>query len=398
MNSTLLWNDFGTNGSSLTSTGSDVNWTSCNSTCGGDEEGPSFPYYLRVTVTVCCALTLLVGTCGNLLVLMVVYSNREMRNSTNIFLVNLSVADLLILMTCVPTALVEVHTPPETWVLGRTMCKVVPFVESTVCHGSVMTILAISFERFYAICHPLKAAYTCTKTRAITVTVALWIWTVAITSPILLFTSYGHTIYVDGTTVPVCLTGVHTTSRIVYFTVTTVLLFVVPFPVLVVLYVLITRRLICRRPMLMVSYSRSSSSLKRRRSSSKSDIGMTARRQVISMLIAVAICFFACLLPIRIFYIWYILSPKEQVQRIGLHTYYNILYGCRILLFVNSTINPLFYNAISSKFRQGFRKQLICECSIDGNGSRPTVIARKSTYTISMTTFSSAKTKSVLPI
>lgn len=46
-----------------------------------------------------------------------------MRNSTNIFLTNLSIADLLVLLVCTPTVLVEVNSKPETWVLGQEMCK-----------------------------------------------------------------------------------------------------------------------------------------------------------------------------------------------------------------------------------------------------------------------------------
>lgn len=46
-----------------------------------------------------------------------------MRNSTNIFLTNLSIADLLVLLVCTPTVLVEVNTRPETWVLGHEMCE-----------------------------------------------------------------------------------------------------------------------------------------------------------------------------------------------------------------------------------------------------------------------------------
>lgn len=52
--------------------------------------------------------------------------------------------------------------------------KAVPFVELTVAHASVLTILAISFERYYAICEPLKAGYVCTKARALIICLAAW--------------------------------------------------------------------------------------------------------------------------------------------------------------------------------------------------------------------------------
>ena len=52
--------------------------------------------------------------------------------------------------------------------------KLVPFIELTVAHASILTILAISFERYYAICEPLKAGYVCTKTRAMVICVVCW--------------------------------------------------------------------------------------------------------------------------------------------------------------------------------------------------------------------------------
>lgn len=90
-----------------------------------DDVTEMFPVYMRATVTLFCVLVLVIGVCGNLLVPLVVWSNRDMRNSTNIFLVNLSIADLLILVTCVPTVLIEIHSRPEVWVIGEAMCKFV---------------------------------------------------------------------------------------------------------------------------------------------------------------------------------------------------------------------------------------------------------------------------------
>lgn len=53
--------------------------------------------------------------------------------------------------------------------------KLVPFAELSVAHASVLTILAISLERYIAICRPLRANYTCTKQRAVLVCVGIWI-------------------------------------------------------------------------------------------------------------------------------------------------------------------------------------------------------------------------------
>lgn len=53
----------------------------------------------------------------------VLFRTKDMRNSTNIFLTNLSVADLLVLLVCTPTVLVEINSKPETWVLGHELCK-----------------------------------------------------------------------------------------------------------------------------------------------------------------------------------------------------------------------------------------------------------------------------------
>lgn len=82
-----------------------------------------FPYYIRITSTILCGFILFIGIIGNILVPVVVWRNKDLRSSTNIFLINLSLADLLILLVCMPPVLIELHSKPEVWVLGAAMCK-----------------------------------------------------------------------------------------------------------------------------------------------------------------------------------------------------------------------------------------------------------------------------------
>lgn len=87
------------------------------------EDSMKFPLYMRIIATLFCLLIFSVGVCGNLLVPLVVIKTKYLRNSTNLFLINLSIADLLVLIVCMPTVLIELHSRPETWLLGEPMCK-----------------------------------------------------------------------------------------------------------------------------------------------------------------------------------------------------------------------------------------------------------------------------------
>lgn len=67
-----------------------------------------YDIYTGGALTAAYSLVFLVGLVGNLLVtLAVIKGDNEMRQSiTNIFLVNLAVADLLVIITCLPFTLI----------------------------------------------------------------------------------------------------------------------------------------------------------------------------------------------------------------------------------------------------------------------------------------------------
>ncbi|CAG5014271.1 unnamed protein product [Parnassius apollo] len=191
-----------------------------------------------------CIVIMCLGVIGNVMVPIVILKTKDMRNSTNIFLVNLSIADLMVLLVCTPTVLVEVNSKPETWVLGKELCLAVPFVELTVAHASVLTILAISFERYYAICEPLRAGYVCTKTRATLICALAWFFAALFTSPILAIAEHHTVTRQDGTISSQCLTQAVTFWPITFYTMVIILLYFIPLLMLIVLYSIIAKNLI----------------------------------------------------------------------------------------------------------------------------------------------------------
>lgn len=184
--------------------------------------------------------------------------------------------------------------------------KLVPFVETAVAHGSILTILAISFERYYAICMPLKAGYKCTKFRALVIIVCVWTLATISTIPTLFIAELSEAESFDGSIVPVCLSKPDNAWTRVYYLATMAAFFWTPLFVLLVVYSIITKRLCLDdiRATALVQHSE--------------QLQMRARRQVVFMLAAVVACFFVCLLPFRVFMLWLIFSPPEQVTGLGM--------------------------------------------------------------------------------
>ncbi|WAR22722.1 OX1R-like protein [Mya arenaria] len=73
------------------------------------------------------SVILILGLVGNGLVCFVVVRTSHMRTVVNIFIVNLAVADFLVLLVCLPPSVLADTT--ESWYLGDIMCKVVPFLQ-----------------------------------------------------------------------------------------------------------------------------------------------------------------------------------------------------------------------------------------------------------------------------
>ncbi|XP_066275381.1 QRFP-like peptide receptor [Branchiostoma lanceolatum] len=310
---------------------------------------PDLPSTSLWVVTVVYCVIFVVGVSGNMLVGIVVWKNVDMRTPTNFFLVNLSIADLLLLVVSMPVALLETWIPAP-WMLGRFMCLISYYNEHLVFQASILTISAIGVERYYAICHPLKAKLNLTRRRIFCSIAAIWAFSLALSSPMFTITDLiEHRLNeTNGTDViVVCITDAGSTLGKTYMTVGSILFFVVPLLLLCGLYTAISWRL-CDVP-----------STEQGRDVRKM-AQMRSRRQVIHMLVAVVVTFFVCLTPHRVFQMWILFLPEDQYQSLDQVTTMNVLVFIRVMVYLNSTLNPILYTLISSNFQSGLLAALGC--------------------------------------
>lgn len=178
--------------------------------------------------------------------------------------------------------------------------------------------------------------------------------------------------YIDGSEVAVCLTSVDTFWPAFFFIFSITIFFFLPLLILIVLYSVIAKHLM-ENPGI-ISQGHRNNVLK-------------YRKQVIFMLGAVVLSFFLCLLPFRALTLWIIVVPPETIVKVGLEGYYNLLYFSRIMHYLNSAMNPILYNLMSSKFREGFLRLLGCKSMVR---HKLTAGTRKGTFHTTSTNLSSS--------
>lgn len=155
-----------------------------------DELLPLFPAPLLAGVTATCVALFVVGIAGNLLTMLVVSRFRELRTTTNLYLSSMAFSDLLIFL-CMPLDLVRLWQY-RPWNFGDLLCKLFQFVSESCTYATVLTITALSVERYFAICFPLRAKVVVTKGRVKLVILVIWAVAFCSAGPIFVLVGVEH--------------------------------------------------------------------------------------------------------------------------------------------------------------------------------------------------------------
>ncbi|WAR28729.1 OX1R-like protein, partial [Mya arenaria] len=267
-------------------------------------------------------LTFVVGVLGNILVCFAVCRNKDMRTVTNIFMVNLAVADLNVILVLLPSSLLVDVT--ETWLLGGAMCKI---------------SIALGVQRWYAICRPLSFHSNIQRAR---ITIAA-IWAVSLCVALPEFLASTVIPYRPDTIFrTMCYPALWERKTVANFQICLVIFFYfLPLFIIACLYTHIAVVLWRKRVPGTAEIHLRPVQLSKRKSTD-SDNRVSSRRKAVKMLVVIVVVFALCFLPNHTLNI---LRYLEQLRKVpNLRMFALIAHWCT---FFNSCINPIIYSFMS---------------------------------------------------
>ncbi|XP_071532207.1 galanin receptor 2a-like isoform X1 [Panulirus ornatus] len=361
-------------------------------------------------------LTLIFGIMGNVAVIALMAGDRKSRNTTNMFLVSLSLADLLMLLLCVPLEIVYFFV--VLWDSGGTVCKIANYFMMLSFTSSVLNLTAVSLERFIVIVFPMRSRSLCTMSNCRRSVLFVWVASLLLACPIIKVKDIDEVIFTDPSrTVWVTAYYCKQMESLVFLTYQLLVLFVVPALLMIVFYTAVIRELwrSTKNIKALTNASRSGASCSesyylkvtggeslgagrglgarngrmgggdsaynssaslyvpystnRSRTPSpggrhvpkkhreKGEDVKKARKQVIKMLIVVVLLFLLC---------WGPRIVMEICISLGLQQFNQVFYNFNIVFillpFVHCCINPIIYCFMSKNFRRSMKRMVGTPC------------------------------------
>ncbi|KAL6093392.1 hypothetical protein STEG23_026159 [Scotinomys teguina] len=285
---------------------------------------PDYPPAL-ITFTFCAMIiTVVLDLIGNSMVLLAVTKNKKLRNSGNIFVASLSVADMLVAIYPYPMMLYAMSV--GDWDLSQLQCQIVGFVSGLSVVGSIFNITAIAINRYCYICHSLQYKRIFSLRNTYIYLVITWVMTVLAVLP----NMYIGTIEYDPRTYS-CTFNYENNA---VFPVTIVCIhFVLPLIVVGYCYIKIWMKVLAARDP----------------AEQNPDNQFAEVRNFLTMFV-IFLLFAVCWCPINVLTVLVAVSPKDMAGKIP-----NWLYlAAYCVAYFNSCLNAVIYGILNESFRREY--------------------------------------------
>ena len=116
------------------------------------EEPEKYPDFVPVAALTAGIPIIIFGFLGNLMTIIAVIKTKALRTGTNIFIISLSVFDMMYATIVLPTIFSKIWN--NGWVFGKVYCIVFPVVLVLTVGGNLMSLSGTAFSRYLKIIHP----------------------------------------------------------------------------------------------------------------------------------------------------------------------------------------------------------------------------------------------------
>ncbi|XP_065139165.1 formyl peptide receptor-related sequence 4-like [Paramisgurnus dabryanus] len=267
-------------------------------------------------------IIILLGTTGNSVVIWVA-GGRMKPNVTNVWLVNLAVADLIFCVSRV-TSLVTIFI--GHWPFGDFVCKFMSFIKYTNMFCSVFLLAVISVDRVICVRCPVLARNKRTLCVARVMSLGIWIVAIICSSPNFVFRG----VNTDDSNFSDCLTKEEANKRnsvkYDFYYIRFFCGFLFPFLVIFICYTL------------------AAVGIRRTRFSGKS--------RPLRILALLVLAFFLCWAPYHILGLLKMINSKHPAVKLGWRKSSNLAY-------FNSCVNPILYFCVGLNLKQRCNQSLL---------------------------------------
>ncbi|XP_067877958.1 prokineticin receptor 1-like [Heterodontus francisci] len=153
----------------------------------GQEAADKTFYQARVVIGVALVCIMLVCGVGNFLFIVTLARYKNLRNITNLLIVNLAISDFIVAIVCCPFEMDYYVVRELSWSFGHVLCSSVNYLRMVSLYVSTNALLAIAVDRYLVIVHPLKPRMKFQT--AYCVLLAVWVVSLLISIPSAYFTT-----------------------------------------------------------------------------------------------------------------------------------------------------------------------------------------------------------------